>query len=204
MANSAVVHVRGEIERIRGDVDRLDLEHTELAASIGDPRTRRAFFSRSATNCSKNSGSFATRSPALKRRSRTARSEPRNCTARRPSYDARGPRSTSGRALCRSVRPALPSVAGLSSNDRARSNSPRRSHRRARSGGPQTSTTRVRYPDSWVDWPPWSSARRTRFVSPRKPWTRPTANNSKQLVPARRRSKRYAARDTTPTTVSPS
>ncbi|MGA2123320.1 MAG: AAA family ATPase, partial [Acidimicrobiales bacterium] len=34
VANSAVVHVRGEIERIRGDVDRLTLEHTELAASI--------------------------------------------------------------------------------------------------------------------------------------------------------------------------
>jgi chromosome segregation protein len=35
VANSAVVHVRGEIERIRGDVDRFALEHSELAASIG-------------------------------------------------------------------------------------------------------------------------------------------------------------------------
>lgn len=34
VANSAVVHVRGEIERIRAEVDRFALEHTELAASI--------------------------------------------------------------------------------------------------------------------------------------------------------------------------
>ncbi|MGC2484956.1 MAG: AAA family ATPase, partial [Acidimicrobiales bacterium] len=36
VANSAVVHVRAEIERTRGTVDRLALEHSELATSIED------------------------------------------------------------------------------------------------------------------------------------------------------------------------
>ena len=68
VANSAVVHVRGEIERIRGDVDRLTLEAT--------PKHRRRA-SRSLANeagvlllgarpiCSKNSGSLRDALPGL-------------------------------------------------------------------------------------------------------------------------------------------